>query len=122
MATSQEVIDFIVEKYGAELSEAGSLTLQVPIENGRKQMVYAAVNEGALQVTSPVAWAERIDAERLLKSNTSMFGIVEINGAYALKHNAFIEDIDESEILKALAVLAAYADEFEARLGFNDEF
>ena len=122
MATSQEVIDFIREKYGAELSEVGSLSLQVPIENGRKQMVYAAVSEGALQVTSPVAWAERIDSERLLKSNISMFGIVEINGAYALKHNAFIEDIDESEILKALGRLAAYADEFESRLGFNDEF
>ena len=50
-----------------------------------------------------------------------MFVIVEINGAYALKHNAFIEDIDESEILKALASLAIYADEFEARLGYDDE-
>lgn len=122
MATSQEVINFIVGNYGAELSEVGIMTLQVPIENGRKQMVYAAVSEGALQVTSPVAWAERVDAERLLKSNTSMFGVVEINGAYALKHNAFIEDIDESEIRRALAGLAAYADEFEARLGFTDEF
>ena len=32
-----------------------------------------------------------------------------------------IEDIDESEILKALASLAIYADEFEARLGYDDE-
>lgn len=122
MATNQAVIDFIVQNYGAALSESGVMTLQVPLDGGRKQMVYAAVSGGALQVTSPVAWAERIDAQRLLTANPSMFGIVEVNGAYALKHNAFIEDIDESEILKALAVLAAYADEFEAKLGFNDEF
>jgi hypothetical protein len=122
MATGQEVINFIVDKYGATLSDNGVVTLQVPMENGRKQMVYAGVAEGALQVTSPVVWAERIDAARLLEANKSMFGIVEINGAYALKHNAFIEDIDESEILMALALLSAYADEFEARLGFNDEF
>jgi hypothetical protein len=122
VATSQEVISFIVDKYGASLSDNGTLSLQVPLDGGRTQMVYAGVAEGALQVTSPVVWAERIDAERFLKANNSMFGVVEINGAYALKHNAFIEDIDESEILKALAVLAAYADEFEARLGFKDEF
>jgi hypothetical protein len=122
MATGQEVISFIVDKYGASLSDNGTLSLQVPLDGGRTQMVYAGVAEGALQVTSPVVWAERIDAERFLKANNSMFGAVEINGAYALKHNAFIEDIDESEILKALAVLAAYADEFEARLGFKDEF
>ena len=122
MATSKAVVEFIVENYGAELSENGVMTLEVPTENGRTQMVYAAVSDESLQVTSPVAWAERIDAERLLKANSSMFGVVEINGAYALKHNAFIEDIDESEILKALAVLAMYADELEAQLGFNDEF
>ena len=122
MATHQAVIDFIVENYGAEISEVGVMTLKVPLDGGRKQMVYAAVHDGALQVTSPVAWAERIDAESLLKANTSMFGVVEVNGAYALKHNAFIEDIDESEILNAFAALAAYADEFESRLGFNDEF
>ena len=122
VATSQEVISFIVDKYGASLSDNGTLSLQVPLDGGRTQMVYAGVAEGALQVTSPVVWAERIDAERFLKANSSMFGAVEINGAYALKHNAFIEDIDESEILKAFAALAAYADEYESRLGFNDEF
>jgi len=122
MATGQEVISFIVDKYGAKLSENGTLSLEVPIEGGRTQMVYAGIAEGALQVTSPVAWAERVDAERFLKANDSMFGVGEVNGAKALKHNAFIEDIDESEILNALAVLAVRADEFEARLGFKDEF
>ena len=122
MATSQAVIDFIVENYGAALSEDGVMTLEIQTKNGRTQMVYARVWDSALQVTSPVAWAERVDADSFLKANTSMFGVVEINGAYALKHNAFIEDIDESEILNALAVLARYADEFEAKLGFNDEF
>lgn len=122
MARHQEVIDFIVENFGAEISERGIMTLKVPLDSGRKQMVYAGVSGGALQVTSPVVWAERIDAKSLLEANTSMFGVVEVNGAYALKHNAFIEDIDESEILNAFAVLAAHADEFESRLGFNDEF
>jgi hypothetical protein len=50
-----------------------------------------------------------------------MFGIVSINGAYALKHNAFIEDIDESEIDNAFIVLAFWADQLEQTLGF-DEF
>lgn len=122
MATSQEVISFIVRNYGAALSEDGFMTLEIQTKNGRTQKVYARVWDSALQVTSPVARAERVDADSFLKANTSMFGVVEINGIYALKHNAYIEDIDESEILNALAVLARYADEFEARLGFNDEF
>ena len=122
MATGQEVINFIVNKYGATVSDDGSVILQIPLENGRTQKVYAGVAWGALQVTSPVAWAERVDAARLLKANESMFGIVEVGGAYALKHNAFIDDIDESEIEAALLVLAIKADEFESRLGFSDEF
>lgn len=96
--------------------------MQIDTGNGRQHKVYAGLNWGALQFTSPVVWASRIDAEGVLAANTSMFGIVEISGAYTLKHNAFVDDIDESEILNAFLVLASPADEFEARLGFNDEF
>jgi hypothetical protein len=74
-----------------------------------------------LQVTSPVAWQKNISADEDLDKNVSMFGIVSINGAYALKHNAFIEDIDESEIDNAFIVLAFWADQLEQTLGF-DEF
>lgn len=122
MATQKEVIDFITSKYMHERINEQTVKLQVPLSNGRNQTVYAAVTEGELQVTSPVAWHSKIEADDLLQKSTSMFGIVSINGAYALKHNAFIEDIDESEIENSFIVLAFRADELEQVLGFDDEF
>jgi hypothetical protein len=80
------------------------------------------VTEGELQVTSPVAWQSKVEADEVLEKSTSMFGIVSINGAYGLKHNAFIADIDQSEIENAFIVLAVQADELEELLGFDDEF
>ena len=122
MATEQEVYDFIFANYAVNDEGGGTFSMQIDTGNGRQQKVYAGLNWGALQVTSPVVWASRIDAEGVLAANTSMFGVVEISGAYALKHNAFVEDIDQSEIVNAFLVLASAADELESKLGFNDEF
>lgn len=122
MATEQEVRDFIFANYNVKDEGGGAMSMQIDIGNGRQHKVFAGLHAEALQVTAPVAWANQVDAERVLAANPSMFGIVEISGAYALKHNAFIEDLDESEILRAFVVLAIKADEFEAQLGFQDEF
>jgi hypothetical protein len=122
MATSQDVLEFIMANYKHEQISETVLQIQVPLPSGRAQMVYVGATDDELQVTSPVAWQENVGAEKVLATNTSMFGIVTINGAFALKHNAFLADIDESEIEKAFVVLAVHADELESALGFSDEF
>jgi hypothetical protein len=122
MASQKEVMDFITSNYKHERINEQTVKLQVPLSNGRNQTVYAAVTEGELQVTSPVAWQSKVEADEVLEKSTSMFGIVSINGAYGLKHNAFLADIDESEIENAFIVLAVHADKLEELLGFDDEF
>jgi len=122
MASQQEVIDYIKSNFNHETIQDFIVEIQVPLDSGRTQMVYAAVTEDELQVTSPVAWQEKVSADEVLAQNGSMFGVVSVNGAYALKHNTFIEDIDKSEIEKAFIVLAFYADGLESALGFDDEF
>lgn len=122
MATQKEVMDYITSNYKHERINEQIVKLQVPLTNGRNQTVYAAVTEGELQVTSPVAWQSKVEADEVLEKSTSMFGVVSINGAYGLKHNAFLADIDESEIENAFIVLAVHADKLEELLGFNDEF
>jgi hypothetical protein len=122
MASQKEVMDFITSNYKHERINEQIVKLEVPLSSGRKQTVYAAVTEGELQVTSPVAWQNKVQADEVLEKSKSMFGIVSINGAYGLKHNAFIADIDQSEIENAFIVLAVQADELEELLGFDDEF
>lgn len=122
MATRAEVFSFIQNNYRQETIGEFTTKLEVPIEFGRSQMVYAHVTDDELQITSPFAWQSNISSDKVLDSNTSMFGIVIINGAFALKHNAFIDDIDESEIKKGFLVLAVHADALERKLGFTDEF
>jgi hypothetical protein len=122
MASQQEVIDYIKSNFNHETIQEFIVKIQVPLDTGRTQMVYAAVTDDELQVTSPVAWQDKVSADEVLAQNGSMFGVVSVNGAYALKHNTFIEDIDKSEIEKAFIVLAFYADELESALGFDDEF
>jgi hypothetical protein len=122
MATQQQVLEFIRTNYKHEPVSETIVKLLVPLSSGRTQMVYAGVTEEELQVTSPVAWQENVSAERVLEANTSMFGIVSVNGAFGLKHNTFLQEINESEIEKAFIVLAVHADELEQTLGLNDEF
>ena len=122
MATPQNVLDFIIANYKHEKVSETVLKIQVPLSSGRTQMVYVGATEDELQVTSPVAWQENVGADKVLATNTSMFGVVTINGAFALKHNTFLADIDESEIEKAFVVLAVHADDLESALGFDDQF
>lgn len=72
----------------------------------RTQKVYAGLHDGALQLTSPAVSANRVDADRVLAANESMFGIVGISGVYAMKHNAFVTDLDEGEIANPFLVIA----------------
>lgn len=122
MATQSEVFDFITKHYQCEELAAFNIKVELSLKTGRKQSVYVLVTEHELQVTSPFAWQSKISSERVFELNKSMFGIVTVNGAYALKHNAFIAEIDESEIENAFVVLGVHADLFERSLGFDDEF
>lgn len=122
MATKQEVVAFISENYKHEVLDGPVFKLTVPLEPGRQHSVYAAVTDGEVQVTAPVAWQNKISADQILDANESMFGIVKIAGAFGLKHNVLIADIDESELTSAFVLLAAYADVLEKSLGFADQF
>jgi hypothetical protein len=121
MASRDEVFEFMLNNYKSEKVADYTLKLVVPID-GRTQTVWAGVTEGELQMTSPFAWRNKIGADSVLDANKSMFGIVVINGAYALKHNVLIADVDESEVQCGFVTLAIYADELESKLGFDDEF
>lgn len=122
MATEKEVYDFIFSNYAVADEGGGTFSMQIDVGGSRTQKVYAGLHDGALQLSSPVVWANKVDAERVLAANSSMFGIVTVSGVYALKHNAFVADIDESEIANAFLKLAFYADDLESTLGFQDEF
>ena len=74
--------------------------------DGRAQKGYAGLHDGAMQFASRAPRGIRVAAERVLAVNNSMFGIAGIFGVYAMKHNAFVTDIDQGEIAKAFLVIA----------------
>jgi len=122
MATRSQVFDFVRNKYRHEV--VGDFTLKVDFEadGSRHQALYAHVTDTEMQVTSPFAWQSKVGADKVFATHSSMFGVVTVNGAWALKHNVLIADIDESEIVVAFDTLAAHADALESALGFEDVF
>jgi hypothetical protein len=121
MATRQQAADFIRTKWVNE--EVSPYVFKFDVEynqEGRSQEVYALVTEGEIQFTSAFAFHSQVSAHDALNINVSMFGVVTVADVWALKHNAFLQDLDESEIIGGVLVLAMHADVLEGAFSSKD--
>jgi len=121
MATKQQVIDHIKNEYVVQFFNDGTFKFELKWE-GRSQGVYGACTDSELQLTSAFALKTEITAAQALRHNESMFGVVELETVFSLKHNVLIENLDDSEIDQGIRSLAFYADEYESRVSAQDGF
>jgi hypothetical protein len=123
MATQKEVKSYIEKNLNADLIEEDIFKIVYDLGNDRSQVVFALVNETTLNIASPFAKSEDITPKQALKAVEDInFGIGTLADWYVLRHVVPLDDLDESEIITGLEVVAQIADELEDSLVGGDSF
>lgn len=121
MATVAEAKQFIDSNYDTELLEDGSFKIIFKGDEGRTQLVFVDINDVNLQVSSPFASVEDVTPKQALSANAKYgIGMQLLGKYYVVKHYMFLEDVDASEILEGLRLVAGIADDLEQELVGTD--
>lgn len=124
-----DVINFVRTRYEV-LEETGDwLRFRLDTEENRTQQVsvHFVTDDGAtwLEISSPVGWADKIDARRLLElaGKSTVGGAGVVDGVALLKHTVPLADLSvREEFERPLKLVVAQADAFERELTDSDEF
>ena len=127
MATWSEVKSFIKSRYPQTQDDGKSLSIVLQLEDNRSQMMFVGFVDvdgdsmDCVMFLAPFARQNQISAAQALAKSSGPFGLATIgDDFYALKHSAFIADVDENEIIVPLELLSRLADQAERSLGLGD--
>lgn len=120
MATRAEVMSHLRSYSDIEDLGDGDFKIDWRLDSGRSQMVVMKVLDTVLIMDSPYAKEDDITAAKAL-GLAKVFGIAKIGEFYTFRHVVLMEDLDQSEISNALALVAGLADKAEAEVG-GDRF
>jgi hypothetical protein len=123
VATQAEVKQFIESNFDHEVLGSGLYKMIFNGDDGRSQLVFAAVNESNIQIHSPFATVEDVTPKQALTANADYsMGIQLMGEYYVVKHFVGIDDVDASEIKEGLSLVCLIADELEQKLIGGDKF
>lgn len=124
MATQAQVRQFIEENYKYDVLESGLLKILFTGEDGRSQLIFVAINDLNIQISSPFAKTEDVTPKQALEANTKFsLGIQLFFGElFVVKHYVELADIDESEIRENFKLVASVADDLEKELVGSDNY
>lgn len=121
MATQAEVKNYITRNLNAELIDGDLYKIVYDLGNDRSQLVFASVREISMNVSSPFAKTEDVTPKQALKAIENVaFGIGTLGDWYVVRHVVPLPDLDESEIIVGLEVVAGIADEVEEEIVGGD--
>jgi hypothetical protein len=121
MATQAEVKSYITKNMSAELIDGDMYRIVFDLGEDRTQLVYAAVRETIMSVSSPFAMTEDVTPKQAIKAVEDFtFGIGTLGDWYVVRHVVPLADLDESEIIVGLEIVAGVADELEEELVGGD--
>ena len=126
MATWAEVTTYIKSNYRIQNETESALTMVFDTGSGRSQLIIVMGVEGASDLSavrffSPFAKVDQISAQQFTGlADGTIFGLAAMAGMYGLVHNAFLANLDASEIETPLAFLTAGADAIEKSFGLGD--
>lgn len=122
MATAQEVINFIKNKYTCSDTDFGALRFQFDLPEGRSQLVFAWINDTNIQVSSPFATTAKVTPLAALEAaSKKTLGIQLLGDLYTACYYAPLADIDASEIESAIVLTTLVADSLEQELLGTDD-
>jgi len=127
MATWPEVKDFIRSNYVVASEDGNLMRLEFNAGNGRTQLIFVmGVDTGdefaSVRFFSPFAQEGDISPSQFLElARNTTFGLAETAGLLGYVHNAFLADLDASEINVPMVAVTGFADQTERRLGLGDK-
>lgn len=116
MATRAETIQYIRSFNDVEDLGDGQFKTLVDTEGGRSQVVFMDVLDDLMVTYSPFATTDQITAGKAF-GFAVIFGIALIGDTYCIRNVSLLADIDESEIVNMVGLIAIRADEFEKNVG-----
>mgnify|MGYP000031593560 CR=1 FL=1 len=116
MATRADAINFLRGINGMEEVGDALFRFEVSYDDGRSQLVFLSVLDDLMVLSSPFASKDDISARKALDLAV-IFGVADIGEFYVLRHILFLEDLDESEVVNSISLLAARADTIEEEVG-----
>ena len=123
MATQAQVRQFIEDNYNYEVLESGLLKMLFSGEDGRTQLIFVAINDLNIQISSPFAKTEDVTPKQALEANTKYsLGMQLFGELFVVKHYVELSDIDESEIRENFNLIASVADDLEKELVGSDNW
>jgi len=126
MATWSEVKDFIRTNFTVAFEDANLMRLQFDAGNGRSQLIVVMGLEtgdefSSVLFFSPFAQEGQISPSQFLElARNTTFGLAVVAGLMGYVHNAFLADLDASEIRIPMLAVTGIADQTERRLGLGD--
>lgn len=129
MASWDDLVLWVRVRYEVMAQDAESLTFRLPTTDGRDQLVYVR-HRGELdgqdwmQIESPIARLDDIDARRLLElaESTVVGGAAAVGGTAVFRHAAPLSDLTFAEFEAPFRLVTATADDLEQRLTGADHF
>jgi hypothetical protein len=118
VATKIEVINFLSQKYDFDWVSDNLVKFVFDVDGGRTQIVFAYVDEDFMVISSPFASEDALTPNLAFKlAEDSLFGIKKIGGMYQVTHVIPMGDVDESEIVLGLGLVANAGDGLESSIG-----
>ncbi|WNV86438.1 hypothetical protein [Umezawaea sp. Da 62-37] len=130
MTTWSEVINYVRVRYEVLEESDDWLRFRLDTADDRDQQVslhHVPDGDGVewIEISSPVGWADKVDAARLLElaGTTIVGGAAVVDGVALLKHTVPLVDLSvQEEFERPLRLLVAHADAFEHELTEADDF
>ena len=121
MATQKEVKSYIEKNLNSASLGDDMFKIVYDLGNDRSQVVFVQVASKSLYIASPFASSEDVTPKQALKAiEEYSFGIGTFADWYVVRHVVPLADLDESEIIHGLEVVAMIADEVEDSLVGGD--
>ena len=118
MATKIEVMNFLSQKYAFEHVTEDLIRFVFRTDGDRTQLVFVFINDHFMVISSPFSEENAITPNLAFKlAEDSLFGIRKMIGMYQVVHVVPLADVDESEIVSGLALIANTADSLESSIG-----
>lgn len=126
VATWADVKNYITSNYIIQNDNGNSLSLLFNIGDNRSQLVFVMGIDGAGDMSSArffSPFANRADISPAQFANLAedaVFGLAALGDYYGVVHNAFLANIDSTEIDTPMTAVTSFADQIEKRLGLGD--
>lgn len=123
VATWVAVKNFLHANYTVQADNGGFMSIVVPADKGRTQLVNVTDAGTVVTIKSPIARVNEVSAEQVLRATEGkLLGVQLFGDAYFVVSIVVLDDMTEEEFRTPLWFVALTADELEQQLVLGDKY